>query len=320
LKKLNLDNRKHLLRVTPWFIIFILLVSCASAPRVTLPEQENRELSILPAGARVYLWADVVQGRPLLDAISSFYFTGEGVSDILDTTHSAAVAIFSAEQAQSQGRRFFLAAIGSFPRNRANLALGFNRSWRRQRSVTGSTFWYSESNNIALTLGSNLALVSDADPYEEFVFEIPPPGFVEFNRGHALAGWVNEPSDFINNFLSSMGIPLQVPAENLFFGATSLPDAVSSMAGWDLLFRINTAPPAQARSLLTLFSMARLFTMQGPQIPFAEDPVSISPQEAARLLFANTPTQDESALILRVGPLDEGTIALLFEMFSIYSN
>ena len=295
------------------FSLFVfLLASCASAPRVSFsPEQESRELSILPAGAKVYLWADVVHGRPLLEAISSLYISGDGVSDILDSTHSAAAAFFPAE---GEGRRFFLAASGSYPRNRANMALGFNRGWRRQRSVTGNTYWYSEQENIALAVGSNIALVSNIDPYDNFEFEIPPPGFAEFNRGFVLAGWMNDPSPTINNFIATMGVPLQVPAEDFFFGVASAP-AIGS-EDWELFFRIGTASPTHAQSLLALFSMARFFVSMGPQQP-AADPSLMSPMDAARLLFANIPEVEEEALILRIGPLDEVRIALLFSMFQV---
>jgi len=291
--------------------LLFIFASCASAPRVSFQQQENRELSVLPAGARVYLWADAVQGRPLLDAFASVYLAGEGISDILDSTQSAAVAIFPD---QNQGRRFFLAASGSYPRAMASFSLFFNRGWRRQRSVTGSSYWFSRNDNIALALGSNLALVSDVDPYENFTFEIPPEGFTEFNRGYALAGWLNDPSDSINTFISNLGIPLQVPAEDLFFGA------VSSEADWELVFRIRTPSPTHARSLITLFSMARLFILSGPQIPLPADDLAMGPQEAARLLLANTPEQDGDALTLRIGPLSESMIALLFTLFSVYSN
>ena len=303
------------------FLLAALFASCASAPRVSFaPEQENPELSILPAGARVYLWVDAVNGRPLINALSSVYFSGDDLSDVLDNTYYAAAALSTD---QSQGRRFFLAASGRYPRFMANFSLMFSKGWKRQRSVTGGSFWYSANNNIALALGSNLALVSDVDPYEDFSYETVPAGFAEFMRGSALAGWVNGSSEFINNFLSSMGIPLQVPAEDFFFSAVSSQDSDPQNQGrttdWDLALRIRTSSPAQARSLVTLFSMARLFVMRGPQSASEEDN-SMSPLEAARLLFANSPQLDGDAIVLRVGPLEETRIALLFSMFSVYSN
>jgi hypothetical protein len=295
------------------------LISCVSAPRVPAPaEEQNIELSILPAGARVYLWADVERSRPFLETLFSFYVSAGDFSEILDNTYSATAAIFSAEQVQNQGHRFFLAAIGSYPRFRANIALFFNRGWKRQKSLTGSSFWRSDRDNISLALGSNIALVSDLDPYQHFSPEIPSPGFLEFKSGFGLAGWVNNPSDSINTFLTSLGIPLSVPAEEFFFGAGR--DLTQGAELWELVFRVRTPSEPQARALLTLFSMARHFVTRGPQAVVGENDLSLSPQDAAMLLFANNPELEGDSLTFRLPPLSAAGIALLFEMFSVYSS
>ena len=127
-----------------------------------------------------------------------------------------------------------------------------------------------------------------------------------------------------------MEIPLQVPAEDLFFGAagSSSNQASADKEKWELVFRIRTASQAQARSLFTLFSMARRFVDEGAltgQHNFRQNTLegyasSFSPQEMAALLFANTPEQDGNIMTLRIGPLDETGVALLFSMFSLYSN
>ena len=132
-------------------------------------------------------------------------------------------------------------------------------------------------------------------------------------------------SEFINGFLNTMGIPLQIPAEDLFFGAVRLPETVDAHTReglWELVFKIKTPSESNARALLTLFSVARLFFQRGggAQTGFDEEITSLSPQEAAALLFANIPEQDGEFLILRVSSLDENRIALLFEMFSVYSD
>ena len=308
--------KKH--RAFLFFIIALLAASCATAPKVSFsPEQENRELSILPSGARIYLWVDAEKGRPLLDSLSSLYLNGERIPEILDRTQSAAAAIFPD---QSGERRFFLAASGSYPRSAASFSFAFSKVWKRLKSVTGSSYWHSEKDNISLALGSKLALVSNTDPYEKFSPEIMPDGFPLFSRGREFAGWINDPSDFLDNFLLSLGIPLHVPAEDFFFGAVNVGSGGNTAAGWELVFNIATSSPAQARSLVTLFSMARLFITRGPPPEFEEGAASISPQEAAMLLFANAPELDGNALILRTNPLDGDRIALLFSLFSVYSN
>jgi hypothetical protein len=298
----------------PVICIFVLFASCASAPKSAPPIYErNRELSLLPAGARVYLWADAVKGRPLLELFSFGGRSGKDAAVFLDRTESAAAAVFQ----EGGGRRFFLAASGAYPLFKANFSLTFSKGWKKLKSVAGNRYWYSENDKLALALGSNLVLVSDADPFENFQAEIPPQGFNEFNSGLALAGWMKNPSVSINSFLDSLGIPLQIPAEEFFFGAEQ---TLSRPEPWELIFRIKTSSAAQARSLLSLFSVARLFVMRGAASGSEENASSISLQEAAVLLFTNIPDLDEDLLTIRTSSLHENRIALLFEMFSLYSN
>ena len=296
------------------FIIF--LVSCASAPKVSSPVDENA-LALLPVGARVYLWADTVRARPLLDVLSFQGVSGKNAAQVLDNTKSAAVAIFTNEKAGEKdgNRQFYIAALGNYPRFKANLSFTFSKSWKNQKSSAGGNYWYSKADNMALVLGDNLALVSNTDPLAAFSAAVAPEGFAAFNRGFALAGWMNDSAESINVFMASMGIPLQIPAEDFFFGAKKENEDL-----WDLIFKIRTPSALQARSLLTLFSIARLFVMRAAnaQEEVAGEP--ISPQQAAALLFANAPELDDAYLTLRIDSLNVVKIALLFNMFSIYSN
>ena len=318
-----------------FFIIIVLFASCATAPKITFSEDdEGAELSLLPAGAKLYIWADTVKGMPLLDVLSFEGKSGKDAGKILDSTETAAAAILG----EKEGRRFFLAAAGSYPRRSANFSLAFSRAWKKRKSFTGNSYWYSQNDNIALALGSNLALVSDADPWGdpwgnppgEFPKETPSGAFMEFRRGLVMAGWVPNPSVPINNFVDSLGIPLQIPAEEFFFGVSRIPlnanTAGSNPADsglWELVFKIKTPSPNHARSLLGLFSMARLFFPRGRASgggqagSLSTNNGSISPQDAAVLFFANAPEQDREFLTLRLDPLNEDSIALLFNMFSI---
>lgn len=319
------------------FFLLVLFGSCATAPKVSFPgENGEEELSLLPAGAEVYLWVDAVKGRPLLDVLSFDGKSGKDAGKILDSTETAAAAILH----EGQGRRFFLAARGNYPRVRANLSLSFTKGWKKLKGSTGNSYWYSKNDDIALALGSDLVLVSDTDPWEILPAgipkETPPAAFMEFRQTMALAGWVSSPSGSIDSFLSSMGIPLQIPAEELYFGAERLPADKSSQdapntagpqsapagAPWQLVFRVRTPSVNNARSLLGLFSVARFFLQRGAipaagQDGLSPDKDSLSPQEAAALFFANNPEQDGAFLTFRTAPLDENKIALLFAMFSV---
>jgi len=299
-------------------LVFILLASCASSPKVSSPADENA-LSLLPAGGRVYLWADTVRARALLDVLSFQGFSGKNVAQVLDKTKSAAVSFFSGgeDDDKTSKRQFYIAALGNYPQLGASLSFTFSKNWKKQKSSSGGSYWHSAADNISLALGTSLALVSNTDPLTAFSAAIAPDGFAGFNRGFALAGWMNDSADAINVFMASMGIPLQIPAEDFFFGAKNEAEL------WNLVFKIRTPSAAQARSLLTLFSVARLFVLRANAQDAAFGSAAgeaMSPQQAAALFFANVPEQDAEYLTLRMDSLDAEMIALLFNMFSIYSN
>ena len=300
-------------------LVFIFLASCASSPKISSHADESG-LSLLPAGARVYLWADTVKARPLLDVLSFQGVNGKDAAQVLDKTKTAAVAFFTDDKTGGKdgdttgNRQFYIAALGKYPQFSASLSFAFSKSWKKQKSSTGGSYWYSASNNVALALGADLAFVSNTDPLVDFPAASAPKGFAEFNRGFALAGWMNDSAEAINVFMASMGIPLQIPAEDFFFGAKNQADL------WDLIFRIRTQSQAQARSLLSLFSMARLFVLRAADVGGGDAGESMSPQQAAALLFANVPELDAEYLTLRMDSLGADMIALLFNMFSIYSN
>ena len=319
-----------------FFFIGIFFASCASAPKVSIPDgvegaagvmAESLELYMLPAGGKAYIWIDTAEARPLLDVLSIGGLSGKDMARIIDSTETAVAAVFP----EGEDRRFFLAATGKFPVFAANFSMTFSRDWKKQKSPNGSSYWYSKSDGIALALGSNLALVSNIDPYADFISETPPPGFVEFRRDFALAGWLPNPSGTVDSVIASMGVPLQIPAEGLFFGASRLsPNPASTDIPpdenptdtelWAPVFKIRTPSANHARSLLALFSVARLFIQRGLIGPGAGSSSFMSPQEAAALLFANTPEQDEDFLIIRTASIEAASVALLFQMFSIYSE
>ena len=202
--------------------------------------------------------------------------------------------------------------------------MGFSRDWKKVKSDTGNRYWHSQGNNLGVALGSGLAFVSDGDPFAPGAGSDPAPkGFEEFRRSCVLSGWLNNPADSINRFISNLGIPLQMPAEDLFFGAVKAPADRDSPGKeeWDLVLKIRTPSASQARSLLSLFAFARIFirgaAAGGEQ---REGISSMSPMEAAVLFFANAPEQEGEFLIMRMRSLGADRIALLFTMFSVYSS
>ncbi|MCL2007743.1 MAG: hypothetical protein FWG77_06610 [Treponema sp.] len=293
-------------------VILIAFASCASAPRVSIPAPGEESL-LLPTGGNVYIVADAITGRPLLDLLSPVDLNHPDIASMIDRTDTMAAALYPA----SSDRNFFLAALGTFPGTSANFSFLFSRGWRRQSSAGSGSYWFSREENIAISLSSNLIRVSNTDPIANFQTERPPPGLAEFGRGMPLIGWMPSPADFLNGFFTFLGIPIQIPAEEFFFSASQpWPDEDEY---WELLFRIKTPSELHARSILALFTVARLAVFQGmvPSEDFISG-ISINPREFASLLLANLPERDVDILLLRTNPMTARQMALLFNMFTLY--
>ena len=306
----------------PRAILFLLiptifLLSCVTSPKASGELDDGApDFSLIPSSADIYLWADINHAKPLLEALSFEGLSHRDVVRIMDRTDTVLAAFYPEDASQ----RFFLAGWGNYPNLRAGFSMSFNRDWKRVKSETGSRYWYSGRNSLGIALGSSLALVSNGDPFNPGLGSDPcPPGFEEFRRSCVLSGWLNNPDKKINQFISTLGIPVQIPAEDFFFGVIKIPiDENKPDAGpWELVFKARTPNASQARSLIALFSLARMFMPRDSQFEF---PDAISPQEAAGMLFARNPEQDGESIIFRIGPIDEGRIALLFNMFSLYSK
>ena len=310
-----------------FFILFsFFFISCATSPKAEPVLADGApDFSVLPAGANIYLWTDVERSRPLLDVLSFGGFKGSDASKILDRTETAIAASYP----EGAPQRFFLAAWGEYPKFGAGASLGFSRDWKKIKSGTGSRYWYSKSTKLGVAMGSDLAIVSNGDPFVPSSGIDPvPDGFEDFRRACVLAGWLNNPDIPLNSFMESLGIPLQIPAEDFFFGITRVPADLSpaglnstDTAPWEFVFGIRVSSASQARSLVSLFSMARFFIQMGAgsEADFESDS-SMSVMELVSLLFSNSPEQNEDFLTLRIGPLNENRIALLLSMFPVYSN
>jgi hypothetical protein len=294
----------------------LFFVSCATAPKIAEPPAGGADFSVLPPGARVYLWADVKETRPLLETLSIGGLDGRDAAEILDRTDTAAAAFYPEEA----GRRFFLAGWGSYPSWRAGVSMAFSRDWKKLKSETGKRYWYSKSRGIGAAIGAKLAYAAEGDPFAAAGGGpvISPDGFEEFRKACVLAGWIPAPREPVNRFLADMEIPLQIPAEDFFFGIAG---AEGGNEGWELLFRVRTPSASQARALLTLFSLARMFAVNSA----VEDiGVPQGPDDGLGgllpALFANLPVQEDKDVVLKSAVMDAEKTALLFKTFSVYFN
>ena len=307
------------------FSIF-LLSSCATISRNTA-QRDTGDFSLLPQGGQLYLWAQVNEARDLLDSIS---FEGMQLSQakvILDRTNTAAAVFFGTDtdnHTPGSVSRFFLNLRGNFPSFQAGLSFTFSRDWKRLRSITGNSFWQSEGMGLGIAMNKDLALVTAGDPYlllpanSRIPAVIVPDGFDEFRKASALSGWIpdNEP---VNKFLSDLGIPIQIPAEDFFFKAHKLTASVENHETgndeWELEFLIRTPSANHSQGLLMLFSLARPFIMS---LNSGEDRSSI--MNFIPALFANQPSRNGNELMLRSAPFTTMELALLFNIISLYSH
>jgi hypothetical protein len=171
---------------------------------------------------------------------------------------------------------------------------------------------------VALT--ASRAVVTGAGPGNQTDPFAPPPGtevpegFAEFRRGAVLALWLNDPGPRADRFFEALGLPLRFPAERLFvslFPHEREGEGAEKGALYEALIRIETPAASQARALFTLINMARLY------LPTIEEAGAAA---LAAVLFANPPVQDGRNLNLRTAVMDAEEIALLFKLFSLYSN
>lgn len=281
--------------------VVLMLAACATSPK-TQVVPEAAPFAGFPQGALAYLYVDTVKARPILDAISLDPI-GKGnpktIAAALDKTTSAVAALYP----KGSPRRFLVAAQGRYPRFGASLSFTFSTAWKKRRSATGASYWYSPQQGISVLLNADHAFISDGDPLPAAQGAVPPPeAFALFAEDAVLAGWLTEGAMPFNHVLYALEIPLQIPAGQVVF---CLQQSGSQYQG---LIRIETPSVSQAKALVSLFSLASLFM---PNLDL---------QEWGKIFFAYPPVQDGAALNLRTGLLDAQEVALLFTTFSLYSN
>jgi hypothetical protein len=307
-----------------------VLAACAGAPKpLDIPLENGFPLD---SGGLAYVYIDVESARPVLDNIN---FAGMGESDtamILDRTSYAVAGFYPPES----GRTAQFAAWGRYPSGRADFALGASKGWKKLKSENRQTFWYSAQNGASVALNTDRAFAAIfppavsggkvPNPFASPPGTLLPEGFTEFRQGAALAFWLEEPESYLNRFLSAMNLPLQIPAESFMASLLPLPGETLPDGGppadqlYEALLRVKTPQANQARGLVTLFSMARLFLSQAAKDPDVQSSDAADTVALLSMLFANQPSQEGAFLTLRTAPMSGNDTALLFKLFSVYSS
>jgi len=294
--------------------LFSLLLSCQSAPKTPDIFPDDAKYLPLEPGARAYIVTDVPNAQPILTNLNFVNnINNEQFQQMVDRTRFIAAAVYQAENLRS----YRLAAWGDYPSSRAKMALGASKDWKKQRSpITGDNYWYSAQGAYAVALSTGRAFVSAAvgntpdtppvpiDPFSAAPGTAIPEGFNEFRRGAVFSCWIDNPGPGINQKLMEMGIPLEIPAQQLFVSLFSVDEQ-----RYEARLKIQVAGETQARALATLFSLARGF------LSFSAP--SDSSAILGSILFANPPVQDGNALNITTAPLSVKDISLLFTMFSL---
>jgi hypothetical protein len=321
------------LKYTPVAVIFalfvLLLFSCASKKSI-LAGEDTDEFALLASGGTAYFFIDMAKGKALVDALPIKEVAGKTGEQFLERTTMAVAALYP----EGSSRRFLAAAQGNYPGFWGNMSLAFSSAWKKIRSATGKSYWHSAEDGLSIFLQKAIVFVSDADPLIQTPGAFSPPGFRDYRQGAVLAGWTDEPGPPINRFLDSLEIPIEIPAERMFFAvfetagaegaATSealvLDDKTNAAIQdkkYDILIRMETPTAIQARGLLSLFSMVRFF-LAGADESGGEEETGIL--FLMKTIFAQAPVQDGAALNLRIEAMDKNRIALLFNVFFVYSK
>jgi hypothetical protein len=311
------------------FIICYLLFACKSA--VQAPDQPPLESGIVPldAGASAYILINAANARPILEGISYIPLNDKNVKQMLDRTQSAAVAVFSLSP--EEARRFQLVSWGSYPASGSSIAFGTNKDWKKQRSASlNMVYWHSEKAQMSVAVSPSRAYVLAAmtktprDPIASPEGIKIPGGFGEFARGADFSCWLSDPGPALNKILKGMGIPLEIPADQLFIrlspadgdASASQPESAKQKI-YEAHIKMTLPGATQARSVVSFLSMARVFM---PPAQPSDEGSGTSENTAAMLsslLFANPVVQEGSSLLLKSPPLSVRDISLLFSMFSL---
>jgi hypothetical protein len=298
-----------------WLAAFaaLVLAACSTNKAGLISEADGREYVPLAPGALVYMYADVARMGPLLDILPIEALRQKEAANMVKRTDTAMMAFYPTNEKRS----FMLAGAGSYSTFGANMGLFFSSAWKKRRSETGASYWYSEKGRNALSLTSKQVFVSDGDPFAPAPGVAVPEGFAAFRRNAVLALWLDDAAAPVNQFLQSfleslgirqvlemLGVSLTLPVGQAMISVQAVNENYSA------LIRVETPSVSQTRGLLGMLSLIKRF------LPQTGDAGADNPVGLAALLFANDPQEDGLYLTLRTGEFDANGLMALINMFS----
>jgi hypothetical protein len=275
----------------------------------------------LEPGAFAYVCADVPGVRPFIN------LKDRQLQQMVDQTQYAVASLYLPEYFPNATRRYQLASWGSYPSSKVKMALGVSKDWEKKHSdIAQADYWFSAQGGLSVSMTGNRAFISAAawdtpddppDPFSAAPGTAMPEGFNEFRKGALIACWFEKPAPLINKKLAEMEIPLEIPAERVFFCLT--PAAGQTESGdeqrYEGQLRIEAASAAQTRALTSLFAIARRFLAFNAS-SFKAD--AGGPAALAAMFLVNPPVPNGKYLNIKTRPLSGGEISLLLSAFSLY--
>ena len=303
--------RQHQLKLLLVTLFVWVLLSCASVPKPSsFYKNPPDEFSALDGGGTSYFYIDVKKSAPILDNLETELIPRGGrTGQIRDMTDKVAAVTFR----EGSGRKYMAIAYGKFPKFRASLSLAFSSEWKKKKSPTGNSYWYSSKQSLSVFLNKDRAYVSDGDPF------VIPPGFSappllgELSEGAVLAGMTVDAKETVSRFLDDMGLAIKFPGEVILFGLYEEKESPENEISYRGLFYIETPSVREARAFQSVFALARMLLLGGGMTAVDDEYAS-----ALTALFTNSPELEDSTIILRTGPLSGQGIALLFNLFTVY--
>jgi hypothetical protein len=298
-KKKNLRTIISCHSCVSWLIL-LLLISCQSAPIISDTIFEKMEYVPLDNNGFAYIFTNVKEARPILDILPVPQLKNWQANLILENTDMAAAALFTSES----GRRFQVAGWGNYPSLRARVALFFNTTWKKQRSTAG-TYWSSAAQKMSVVINPKQAfavawLDTHINPVPASSGVKMPEGFTQFMRGSALSCWMDSPALILNQILLNEGIPVNLPADQLFLNLNQ-----KGQNQYEVLFRLRFENAAQARTIAGVLALAGAFSANRQSL-------------MSSLFFANPPVLSGRNIDIRTALLSDKEITLLLQMFLLY--
>jgi hypothetical protein len=283
-----------------YLLLIFLLISCHTTPIISDTIFEKMEYVPLDNNGFAYILTNVKEARPILDILPVPQLKNWQANLILENSDMAAAALFTRES----GRHFQVAGWGNYPSMRARVALFLNTTWKRQRAASG-TYWSSAVQKLSVVINSKQVFA--VAWHDEHLNPVPatagvkmPEGFAQFMRGSALSCWMDSPALLLNQILLNEGIPVNLPAEQLFLNLN-----LKNGNQYEVLFRLKFENAAQARTIAGVLALAGAFSVNQKSL-------------MSSLFFANPPVLNGRNIDIKTALLSEKEITLLLQMFLLY--